>query len=50
MNRLTLDVNDLRVETFDADTPVAEPVLSLSVSYQCRTCEGDRTCYTINCC
>lgn len=51
MNRLTLDVDDLRVETFDADAPAAEAAMSgPSEPSWCRTCDGDRTCYTINCC
>jgi hypothetical protein len=55
MEKLRLELDDLRVESFAADdarggirgrdeNPTnSEPSI-------CRTCDGDPTCYTINCC
>ena len=52
MNRLKLVMDDLKVETFPtaSDGREVDYLSGPSEPSWCRTCEGDPTCYTINCC
>jgi hypothetical protein len=55
MDKLKLELDDLRVESFEADAARGgvrgqDERPTNSEPSICRTCDGDRTCFTINCC
>ena len=51
MKKLTLDVDELTVDSFEAAPEEGCDYNGTGSDPSCcRTCEGDRTCFTINCC